>query len=851
MNNRRGYDDFGGRQQRRPSGYGDMMQTENYKSMRSGSLDALGDDFDEPEDVAADSRRPHLPHLPTRRQEEYVPKKTAAQGEMLFDDMPDDQREPGVSADGFRDDFYGYNYGFDDSFDPVTTSHRIGGPQTLDEYRAARGKQTYSVREEQPTGRPAPPPPAPPVRKRPEPVESGFSDGFDDEWDDAPATKPRAAARRRSNDFSDGFDDEWDDSPSQQSNDFTDDFSDDFEDDFDAPPSRAQRRRSDSFTDDFDDDWNDEPVPARASASTGRRTDGSRPGERPPQQQRHVRPRPVDNLNAAQRDMVRQRPAGMPELFAQYLVDDNADRRLKQKKKNYKRAKTRKVLITLAGIAAAAVIAVGLAMYFTSIPKKPIEMRSGFQEVDSEVLFNMLKTSVDKKLSKEAVTVDVNGTNYKVKLADYDFAYAAPGTAPVTYLDVLSGTEIVGKQSLVSDGSIICNETKIKQLLTDLSATQGDTMIEPYYKIDGDQMTVYAGTDGVGIDYDEFLTELKKSVRGGSKDVIEANVHKIEAPAVDMDKIYSEVACEAKDASTATSDTGELIFIDEIVGKDFDVEKAKSIVNNAGGSSWNIQLTLTQPQLNVIELRAPYCLDKLSSWASHFNNKTNKARCSNIKLAAESLNGTIIQPGEKFSFNSTVGERTVERGYSYATVFTSEGADTGVGGGVCQVSSTLYYTALLCNLYIPKAENNEEDGRLNHAYSVGYMEVPGTDATVSWPWPDLYIVNDKDYPIKIVMYVEEDYLHCEFWGTADGYSCTIGYTSSNWTQYSTVYKHATAAKPAGTKSNGAAGYTITTRRNVYKDGKLMYTKTEENSVYKPLNKVLYVDSLPSGAHWAD
>lgn len=842
MNNRRDYDDFGSRQPRRQSGYGGMMETENYKSMRSGSLDALGDDFDDPIEDAADSRRPHLPHLPVRRQEEYVPKKSAAQGEMLYDEMPDDMREPGVGADGFRDDFYGYNYGFDESFDPVTTARRSSGPQTLDEYRASRGKQTYSVREEQPSRasrRPAPPPPAP-VRSRPAPVQSDFSDGFDDEWDDTP---PKPAARpapaRPQSGFTDDFDDEWDDTPPKPSGGFTDGFSDDFDDDFSSPSS------SDSFTNDFDDDWNDPP------ARTAPPRPANQPRRTPPPQPRPVRPRSVDNLSQAQRDMVRQRPSGMPELFAQYLVDDNADKRLKQKKKNYKRAKTRKVLITLAGIAAAVAIAAGLAMYFTSIPKKPIEVRSGFQEVDSDVLFNMLKTSVDKKLSKEAVKVDVNGTGYTVKLADYDFAYAAPGTAQVTYLDVLSGTEIVGKQSLVSDGSIICNETKIKQLLTDLSATQGDTMIEPYYKINGDQMTVYAGTDGVGIDYDEFLAELKKSVRGGSKDVIEANVHKIEAPAVDMDKIYDEVACEAKDATTTTSDTGELIFIDEIVGKEFDVEKAKSIVNNAGGTSWNIQLTLTQPQLSVVELRAPYCLDKLSSWASHFNNKTNKARCSNIKLAAESLNGTIIQPGEKFSFNSTVGERTVDRGYSYATVFTSEGADTGVGGGVCQVSSTLYYTALLCNLYVPKAENNEEDGRLNHAYSVGYMEVPGTDATVSWPWPDLYIVNDKDYPIKIVMYVEEDYLHCEFWGTADGYSCTIGYTSSNWTQYSTVYKHATAAKPAGTKSNGAAGYTITTRRNVYKDGKLMYTKTEENSVYKPLNKVIYVDSLPAGAHWAD
>ncbi len=814
------YNDIYGNASRR-SNISGMMQTDNYKSMREGSLDSLEDGF---EDIPV--KRPN-----TRRasQSGNDPRSTGAarpappsqyRDEYYHDDMDDFDSEFGDTAvaqdnfpEDFRDDFADFGYGFD-SFEPAVTSGKRGVASSLSEYRAMRGQQDYTVRETMP-------------KRATQPVQNSFDD-------------------------------------------FDDDFSDDFDDDFDAPArpappvSSTRYVREDSFSDDFEDDF-DTPTPvapARPAPPQGRPVPPQQSRPAPPQS-RPMPPqsRPVPpsqrggNLTAEQQDLVNRRPQGMPEFYAQFLVSGEADERRRAKKASANKSKMKRIALIASGCVAAVAIIVTVSVLLALRPTNPIEVRSGFEEVDSTILYSLLKTSVDEKLSRESVDIDVNGTVRTISLKDYGFSYATPGTAETTYLDIISGSEIVGKESLVSDGSIIVNETRLKELLTSLAATQGDTMIEPYYEINGDQLTIYAGTNGVGIEYDKFLTDLKSCVRNGSGEMT-ANVHVIEAPEVDMDKIYSEVACEPADATTTTSATGETVFVSEVVGKDFDLDIAKKVVA-AGGESWSITMTLTQPELSLVELRAPYCLDLLSSWTSKFNNTSNKARASNIALAAEAINGTIIQPGEKISFNNIVGERTIEKGYSYATVYTSEGADTGVGGGICQVSSTLYYTALLCNLKIPRAEDKEEQGRFNHAYSVGYMDVVGTDATVSWPWPDLYIVNNKEYPVKIVMYVTDGegedagkgLLHCEYWGTADGISCVIKSSNANYVAPKKIYKHATDTKSGTT--NGAAGYTATTYRYVYYNGEYQYRVKEAESTYSPLNIVVYTNSLPAGASWAD
>jgi vancomycin resistance protein YoaR len=123
-----------------------------------------------------------------------------------------------------------------------------------------------------------------------------------------------------------------------------------------------------------------------------------------------------------------------------------------------------------------------------------------------------------------------------------------------------------------------------------------------------------------------------------------------------------------------------------------------------------------------------------------FFNPNNTNRSHNIWLAAKAINNYVVLPGETFSFNQVVGKRTKEKGYLQAPVIVKGELSEGIGGGICQVSSTLYNAVDHAGLHIVK--------RYSHSRHVPYVP-PGRDATVSWYGPDFVFQNKYPYPILI------------------------------------------------------------------------------------------------------
>lgn len=130
--------------------------------------------------------------------------------------------------------------------------------------------------------------------------------------------------------------------------------------------------------------------------------------------------------------------------------------------------------------------------------------------------------------------------------------------------------------------------------------------------------------------------------------------------------------------------------------------------------------------------------ETLSAFSTKIVDNT-EARLKNIQIANQTLNKTIVQSGDVFSFNETIGPRTAERGYQEAAIIVKEEKEMGIGGGVCQVSSTLYNAALAAGLEVVE--------RHQHSAEVGYIEL-GKDATVSYGSCDLKFRNTMPYPIK-------------------------------------------------------------------------------------------------------
>ncbi len=149
----------------------------------------------------------------------------------------------------------------------------------------------------------------------------------------------------------------------------------------------------------------------------------------------------------------------------------------------------------------------------------------------------------------------------------------------------------------------------------------------------------------------------------------------------------------------------------------------------------------------------------------------NEKRNTNLALACKALNGVVLQPGETLSYNATVGERTAEAGYQEAPAYSGTKLVDSLGGGVCQVSSTLYLASLYGEL--------ETVERVSHGYPSNYMPL-GLDATVNWESPDLKIRNNTDYPIKIIAETTEEYVFIWLMGTeVRNYTVRMGFSSSS------------------------------------------------------------------------
>jgi len=136
------------------------------------------------------------------------------------------------------------------------------------------------------------------------------------------------------------------------------------------------------------------------------------------------------------------------------------------------------------------------------------------------------------------------------------------------------------------------------------------------------------------------------------------------------------------------------------------------------------------------------------------------ARCNNVALAAKAVKGTVVKSGEEFSFNKTVGERSEARGYATSKVIVGGEYVDGVGGGVCQVSTTLYNAALLANLHVTEVHR--------HTLVSHYVE-PSFDAMVSFPSADLRFVNDTDHDVFIDAVAENKKLTFFIYGQPNEY----------------------------------------------------------------------------------
>lgn len=473
----------------------------------------------------------------------------------------------------------------------------------------------------------------------------------------------------------------------------------------------------------------------------------------------------------------------------------------------------------------------------------PIDVKNSMPYMTPETIALSMQPAVSQSLADRKFTVKADGKETVFRLGDYGFTsspYEDGHREEITYLDE-DGKEQT--EVITTIGNLCFNETAVYEFIYGIAKEHGTPMIAPKYKIKDDKMTVYKGSDGVGIDYDSLIETISERIKADDYSPITTKIVTLTSPEVDIDKIYREVKCGPADAYVTEEPSGKPKFTAEVIGKDFDLEAARALIaSQPEKEKWTVKLTLTFPEIDLKQVRAPYCLDKLSTCTTTYKGST-KERANNVERAAENINtfgdftdGYILQPGEEFSFNDTVGQRTEKNGFMKAPVYVSSGAGEDYGGGICQVSTTIYCAALYADLKITE--------RHNHIYIVHYWPTEGCDATVDWGHLDFKFKNNKKYPIKLKLTWENRKLTATFTGTEDGITAKMESEVESMVPYDTVYKRPTKDNPEGKIVGGDPGKTIRVWKKVYQDDKLVEKKKLSYDKYQPLTKTIYTANPP-------
>ena len=374
-------------------------------------------------------------------------------------------------------------------------------------------------------------------------------------------------------------------------------------------------------------------------------------------------------------------------------------------------------------------------------------------------------------------------------------------------------------------------KTYISSLMTPVDITEGDKSLnrdyimtlvtralERFDKHIGDgsytvdeaasEMVYIKGAGQIKLDAEDVYAKAVEGLKALESSVSYAlPAQNVTAP--DFNALHTELMREPHDAYY-DKETGEIV--PDVKGFAFDVSEAESLWNAAGLlEEVRIPVKIDMPEMTAEQLVASLFRDKLGSQTTLYTYSSD-ARINNIKLCAAKLNGLVLNPGEEFSFNGTIGQRTTEAGFKAAAAYNDGQVVQEVGGGICQVSSTIYCAAMLAQMTTVE--------RTCHMFVVTYLPY-GLDATVSWPGPDYKFRNDRDYPVKIVAYCNDadKSITIEIWGTdVDG--SYVELTSGYGYRYDSTYPDV------------VIGYSAVSYRNIYdKDGNLIDRVFEASSSY--------------------
>lgn len=394
---------------------------------------------------------------------------------------------------------------------------------------------------------------------------------------------------------------------------------------------------------------------------------------------------------------------------------------------------------------------------------------------------------------------------------------------------------LIGKRNI--NITMTLNEEIAKQTIQDIGINLPGIIIESSYSVEESELIITKGKEGIIINGEKLLNQIKENLNNISSNntPIKIPVEQKTPEPINIDKIHEEVKKEVQDAYY-TKDP--FTIYPEVNGIDFDVEAARELLKE-DKEEYIIKLKITKPKKTIEQIGAEAFPDQLATFTTRYDI-SDVDRTTNLQIACQKINGKVILAGDTFSYNQTLGPRTVAAGYRNGKIYSAGEVIDGIGGGICQISSTLYNTALIANLEIVE--------RRNHQFVTSYVPA-GRDATVVYGATDFKFKNTRKYPVRIVASAKSGIATVSIYGIKEENEYTFSFNTKTVASIPLTTKYEDdPSLPEGTekiKQKGTNGLKTETYITKMLNGKAISTTLLSKDTYDAMARIIIRGTGPA------
>ncbi|MBE7048663.1 MAG: hypothetical protein E7393_04760 [Ruminococcaceae bacterium] len=464
--------------------------------------------------------------------------------------------------------------------------------------------------------------------------------------------------------------------------------------------------------------------------------------------------------------------------------------------------------------------------------------------LSTETAFTTVAEHYHDKLS-QTVTLRSGDMKIELDLNALNAELDAEQTAQLAYRTARTGSTFSRLREMISLWTnplvlppvIACDETLLLEAVHKIADSIDEPGQDMAISIGETELMITRGVPGFSINQDKAMQDFKATALTLSDNIFSIEPERVLPTVPIANDIYDEICGEPIDA-TYTIENQRLVITDEQDGISFDKVAAQRIIDETSGDVITIPITKTPAAITAQELEANLFPDLLGSYSTRYN-AGDIARSHNVSLAAEKINQVVLAPGDVFSYNTTVGPRTAARGFRTANVYVGNKIEPGIGGGICQVSSTLFNAVVLADLKIEQ--------RTNHSLPVSYVPL-GRDATVSYGSVDFKFSNNTQAPIKIVASASGGVNKISVFGTKANQNRTIDITTEcTGTTTAKVVQKENPDLPVGTievEQKGSNGSSHNTYKIIKENGRIIKSELLTKSTYVASDRIEIIGTAP-------